>query len=116
MFMRHRGMYLKCISSVSYLICEGELEGIAVKFLEAKIKGEIFIEVTHDKESLVEIGLSVGEAMLFIQSMNKLNDNDKMKPLSHHIETAMLESASSSSIESEGNCPQVEFYEDNVED
>ena len=81
-------------------LTEGELEGIAAKFLEAKVKGEIFAEVSNDRESLVEIGLSLGESMLFVQSMNKLND--KMKPfeMKHHIETAMLESASSSSLES----------------
>jgi len=81
-------------------LTEGELEGVAAKFLEAKVKGEIFAEVSSDRESLVEIGLSLGESMLFIQSMNKLNDKIKPYEMKHHIETAMLESASSSSIES----------------
>ena len=38
--------------------------------------------------------------MLFVQTMNKLNDKMKPYEMKHHIETAMLESASSSSLES----------------
>ena len=40
-------------------LTEGELEGIAAKFLEGKIKGEVFAEVSNDRESLKEVGLSL---------------------------------------------------------
>ena len=55
-------------------LTEGELEGIAAKFEEAKIKGEVFNQIAYDEDKLLKVGLSVGEAVLFVHSMNKLDE------------------------------------------
>jgi len=55
-------------------LTKGELEGIAAKFEAAKIKGEVFNQIAYDEDKLLKVGLSVGEAVLFVHSMNKLDE------------------------------------------
>ena len=56
-------------------LTEGELAAIASKFLEAKVKGAVFPGIAYDEERLMKVGLTIGEAALFVHTMNSMESD-----------------------------------------
>jgi hypothetical protein len=55
-------------------LTEGELLAIASKFVEAHVNGIVFPLVAYDTDALKrDVGLTVGEAVLFVHTMEKLS-------------------------------------------
>ena len=82
-------------------LTEGELEAVASKFLEAKIKDAVFAEVAYDEEKLMKVGLTMGEAALFLQTMNKMNRDSSMteKAVVPPVESSITPGSSPPDIE-----------------
>merc|ERR1711957_1148300 len=59
-------------------LTEGELEAVASKFLEAKIKGAVFPRIAYHEEKLMKVGLPMGEAVLFVLTMNRMKSDSSM--------------------------------------
>lgn len=58
----------------SSALTEGELLGIASKFVEADVDGIVFPMVAYDADALKrDVNLRVGEAFLFVHTMQKLS-------------------------------------------
>merc|ERR1712194_318384 len=56
-------------------LTEGELAAIASKFLEAKVKGAVFPGIAYDEDRLMKVGLTIGEAALFVHTMNSMESD-----------------------------------------
>ena len=55
-------------------LTEGELVAISSKFVDANVNGIVFPLVAHDADVLKrDVNLTVGEAVLFVHTMEKLS-------------------------------------------